>query len=388
MTAGLPGSPEIRYGVFINDPLGNRLADASGDIVRVEGACAVGTVGVASLIFPLDYPTDFIGDDYIVELWRYPLNGAPALIANRLWWMRDFEESGQEKEELKKVICYDQNFLLASPNGQAGRIIAYDEGEAQTGKVDAIDDMMKAYVRENMGSLATDTDRDLSIYLTVAGDSGLGPVGHSEGTSRRNLLSVLNDLSAMAASLGTYVAWDIVCTQPPDSTRTGTKFALEFRTYIGARGADRRASSGNPFLIGPDFGNLSQWSYTRQTANEATSVYARGAGVGTAAAVAQAISPRLGISPFNRRELLVDSQGEDSLAIADDADSGLRANRPRQVLSGVLTDPDLFGVEFDFGAYLTAQVRGRSFDCRLDAMQFTFERGGETLRPVLRFDDV
>lgn len=389
-TVSLPGSPEIRYGVFINDTQGNRLADITNNISEVDGACAVGTVGAAVLTLPIDIPPHLIAQDHIVEIWRFPHNGGGRLIADRLWWMRDFDIAGQGGVEYHKITCYDQNFLLASPDGQKGRVIAYDEGEPQTQKVDYLDDVMKAYVRENVGSLASDTDRRVTGFLTIEENKSQAPIAASSGTSRRNLLAVLNDLAALSADLGTYLAWDIVCTLPPSSIRFPAKFELAFRTYVGSRGADRRASSDNEFMIGPDFGNLGNWTLSTLTANQATSVYAVGQGVGAAAAVYNATAPDTVLlnSFMNRREYVQNSQAEDAEGIESDARAALRTNRARKFLTGTLQDPDLFGVAFDFGAYLTAQVKGQNFDCRLDAIRFKFSRQGEALMPVLRSDDV
>lgn len=386
----MAGAPETTYAVYVNNPLGERIGDLSAYAV-LDGAVAVGTVGALVLTLPEDVDPELIAEDNIIEIWRSPLGGSPYLFLERLWWMRDFLWTGLSAERSVKVICHDQNFLFGSPDGQSGRIISYDEGETQTDKVAAIDDMMKAYVRENAGSLALDATRSLATYLSIAADNSLGPVAHSSGTSRRILLTVLNDLAAMAADLGTYVAWDIVCTQPPHLT-TGAKFALEFRTYIGQRGQDHRASSGNPVLIGPDFGNLDEWEKAYLTANEANQIYARGEGISTADAISPAADTvRQTISPFNRREMMVDSQAIDADGLDDDAQSALRAGRPRNTLTGLLIETDglRFDDEFGFGDYLTAQVRGQSADCRLNALRFQFTRdGGEKLIPILRYDDI
>lgn len=392
MSSHQAGAPATLYEVYIDNPLGERIADITKQYISLDGAVALGTVGAVELILPVDLDPLFLADDNIIEIWRTPRGGAPYLFLDRLWWMRDFKYTGNRGAEQTRVICHDQNFLFSDPGGQIGRIVAYDDEPPYTDKVDSVDDMMKAYVRENAGSLATDTDRDLSTYLSVAVDVGLGPTAHSNGTSRRNLMSVLNDLSAMAANLGTYVAWDIVCSTPPHPTLTGARFALQFRTYIGQRGDDHRSTSTDPVLIGPDFGNLDNWELSRLTSGEATYVYGKGEGIGTVAAISPAFNQtRIDISPFNRREYLVDSDAEDAAGLADDAEAGLRSNRLRETLVGTILETDglMFDVHYGFGDYLTAQVQGKAFDCRLDAIRFKFDRNNqEKLTAVLRQDDI
>src|SRR3990172_11852280 len=106
-------------------------------------------------------------------------------------------------ERLTKITCVDLMQLLTR------RIVAYNSGAAQASKTDQADDVMKAIIRENFGSLATDTSRSWLTYLSIEANFGLGQ-SISKAFSRRKVLTVLKELANASYQAGTYVAFDIV----------------------------------------------------------------------------------------------------------------------------------------------------------------------------------
>lgn len=388
MTSGLPGAPQTTYYLVVNDPFGERLGLVT-DYESFDVTRSVNNLGTLVFTVPQEnYSDDTFPIDGLVELWRAPLNGAPSLFLETLWFIREVFKDFRGGRRIWRITCYDLLYLLGDPDGQRGRIIAYNAGNAFTDKVDFADDMAKTLIRENLGTLAADTDRDLSAYLSVAADAGLGALMRKSDMSRRLVLPVLQEIAEASAAAGSYLAFDIVCVTPPSQ---GT-VSLEFRTYTGQRGQDHRFSSGVPVLIGPDFGNMDEAEFGRSHTAEANYIYARGQSVGNIAAIEPASDPaRIGISPFNRRETLVDAGSTlDLEALQAEANAGLRAGRPRQMLDARIIDSDQarLGVEWNWGDYLPAQVDGYTFDCRVESIDVRFSQNGEEIQGRVRFDDI
>lgn len=379
------GIPRVRWWVEVSDPRGNHLF-TSKDFNSIQAARVVNGVGSAVVLLPSSYSRSQLYTDGIVELWRQPA-GAPAkLWGETIWFLRDPRLLINGKRRSWKLTCYDANFLWGDPGAQAGRIVPYNTATTYASKLAAADNMMKAVIRENAGSLATDTTRDLSAYLTVAADVSAGPTIRKE-FARRVVLSVLQDIAQASAanSSPTYLAFDTVCSAPPSLG----SFALMFNTYTGQRGIDHRTSSNQQVLIGPDFGNLDQVELGEDSSQEANYAYAGGPDIGIARPVAFATdATRTGLSPFNRRETWVDaSQAIDATGLQNAADQALRAGRARRVLTGELLDTDQarYGAKWDFGDYLTAQVNGYNFDCRVESITAEVNPGTpERIRASIR----
>lgn len=364
------GTPRARWFVKVNDPLGNHQFDAD-DAYSLEASVGVNTVGAATLVLPGHYGREKFFRDGLLELWRQPAGGPARLWTERLWFIRDLRKVIHGKRHSWKLTAYDGNYIFADPEGQRGRIVAYNTSNSYTSKLAAADDMMKAVVRENAGTLATDTARNLSTYLAVAPDAALGPVIRKE-FARRVVLSVLQELAQAAATAGTYLAFDVVCTVPPSPVSSGAAFGLEFRTFIGQRGLDHRTASGQQVLIGPDFGTMDDVEVVEDATAEENYIYAGGEDVATVRAVATATdSARTSLSPFNRRESWIDArETKEAVALQDVADRALRAGRPRLIMTGTLLDTDQarYGIKWDYGDYLPAQADGINFDVRVEGL--------------------
>lgn len=382
-----PGAPTTLYYLITNTPLGNRLRIVD-DYISLEASRTAG--GMGSLIFTVpgqSYTRDDFPADGVVELWRAPIGGSAALFLDTIWFIRARSKLINSGKTEWKITCYDTLYLLGSPANSAGRIIPYNEGNAYSEKLDQADDMCKAIIRENLGSLATDTTRSIATWLSVQADVGLGQLLRKE-FSRRNVLATLQEIAQASTTAGTYLAFDIVCVSPPNETVTPA-FTLQFRTYTGQRGVDRRASSGNPVLIGPDFGNMDEIELTEDWIEEHNFIYTLGQGVANITAVATSQdAARIAVSPFNRREFLVNSNTTgDATALQDESDSALRAGKPKTTLTAKLlnTRQLRFGVDWNWGDYLTAQTDGFAFDCRVEtiSVQVT-QSGGESVTGQLK----
>jgi len=250
-----------------------------------------------------------------------------------------------------------------------GRNVAYNDYNEFTYKLAAADDMAKAVVRENAGSLATDTDRDLTGFMNVAPDVAAAPIIRMGSFARQQVLDVLGEIADASANddTPTWLGFDVALADVVSGL-------LEFRTYINQRGNDHRFPGGNPpLLLSPEAGTLADVVTQTNYANVASYIYAGGAGVGDIRPIAAASSAALiALSPFGRRERFVDgSQIVDPDALQALADAQLQQARIAQTLTGRIVElPNtLRGVHWDYGDYTTANYRGATFDCRVDKIR-------------------
>lgn len=393
------GASETLYYLIVNDANGNRLAIVQ-DYLSIECARVVNGVGVLSFSVPSNkYALDTFKVDGLVELWRASKGGSARLEFEQLWFIRERYKLISQGVRLWRIVAYDLNYMLGNPSANAGRIVAYSTDfsasvasitDAYTEKTGAADDMLKQVARENMASAVVDATRNLTSYFfSVQSNTTLGAVVKVE-MARRNLLKEFQELCAMSATAGVYLAWDILCAIPPNS---GATLSLILNTYTAQRGLDHRVSSNQPLLVGPDYGNLEEVELGFINTDEANFIYAGGKGE-------EAVRPfttasdvgRINVSPYNRREQFLDASNVDGpVALQDAADSALRAGRPLITLSGRFVDTDQarYAVHWNFGDYITAQVDGYSFDCRLDAVALSFARDtGEMISVKVRSESV
>lgn len=380
---GVIGAAETTYFIRINDAFGNPMPDVSA-LYSLQVSQTVGSVGSATIVIPGEYPIQYLKKDGILEIWRYPQNGAPYLLFNKVFFLRRrvFLVMGGKQQWI--LTGYDPNYLVSDPSGQRGRIVAYAAESMQATKTTFADNMIKAIARENIGSLATDSNRNLSAYVSIQADASLAPT-ISKAFSNRVLLPVFNEICQASIIAGTYLAWDIVCVKPP----SGGVFQLELRTYTGQRGIDHRFVSNDPVLIGLDFGNLDNIEIDEDWTEEETVARVGGKQQGERRVYAtESDAVRIAQSPFNRRETFANfSNTADPTTLSNEANAILRAGTPRPAYAGtvVQTNQSRFDVHWGYGDYLTAQVVGRSFDARADSLSIQFDRdNGERISAKLR----
>jgi hypothetical protein len=389
-------APMANYTLWLSTPAGEPLAVLDTfvsleyqRIVNHTGHAnisgAQGTLPLRLVTYADALPMQVIGRDSRLHIWR--TNGVAAgngqqdvlphtqeLDTETTWFIRRIRtlltEDGQHLVELGAVPAID---LLAS------RIVAYPTGSQQAVKSGPADDVMKAIVRENLGFLAADSERDLSAWLTVAPDVGLAPVVQ-KSFARRNLLDVLRELAEASAEAGTMLAFDIVSPTPD---------RLEFRTFVGQRGADHSFPAGsNPVVLSPDTGTLARAERTTDYSDEATVIYAAGQGADAQRRLAQVSDQdRLRGSPFAWRERLLDARhiGSDP-DLAAEARAALVAGRPRHTFQAeiVSTPGSTYGQHWRWGDRVTAVVAGEVLTCHIDAVQVTVANGRDTVRAHLR----
>lgn len=379
------GGVEPIYAITICDAFGLPLLRPK-DWQALEYSLVENAFGRARLTLPGYYDRELFKKDGLLVVERGLGNASPALLAGK----SIYRIRGRRRKQIAETPFFDLEIRgVDLTEVLARRFVDYNAGSAYVSKSDFADDMLKAIVRENFGSLATDTTRSIASYLTVAADAGAAP-SISKSFSRRNVLKVAQEIASASLENGTYLAFDVVATAPPTA---GVTFAPEFRTYTGQRGLDHRVPGGSPpVLIGPDFGNLDNVEIDEDWEAEATRVIVGGQGEAELRAIARADDTgRQGESPWGLIEHFEDSRNTSvSADLTAEAQALLKMMRPRKIATGRVrpTSGLLLGVHYGFGDFLTFQAAGESFDAHLSGLVVNKQRdGGETIDVVLRTED-
>jgi hypothetical protein len=264
------------------------------------------------------------------------------------------------------------------------RTIAYNADTAYTRKRGKSDNLLKAFVRENMASLAVDADRNMEPWLTVQADAGLGQTT-VKAASRRKLLPVFQEIADDSFMKGTYLAFDIVSTVPLSGA------ALEFRTYVGARGVDNSWPNGlRPVLLDPENGNLTEVERDIDNLEMANAIYAGGQGQGDVRIIKTAIDAASATeTPWARHEDWIDARNTSNPnAVQAEANFELRQRRTRKTFTARFVDtPGIrFGVQFGFGDVVTCVWDDELFNMRVDSVSLKVSEGKEVVDVILRSD--
>jgi hypothetical protein len=278
----------------------------------------------------------------------------------------------------------DYNHLLKR------RVIAALATSAGANKSGPADNVIKAYVRENMGALAT-ADRDLSFMgFTVQSDLGYG-TSISKAASYAGLLETLQAISEDSHSTeATSTYFGIVPTYDG--------WLMEFRTNVTQFGNDHRHPSGpsgmngaqGPVVIGLDRQNMDNASLIQDRIDEVTFCYGLGQGENLVREIQTATdATRVGASPFNRIETTINATNGTGAEVTAQAMARLRDGRPRKSFSGVLVETagTRYGIDWNIGDYLTTVFAKRVMDCRVEAVSVSISGNQESVQATLRSNE-
>lgn len=361
------------YQIKLYDPFGTFLCQLDGfislDYARVVNNVGSGVIDIPPIYDQFIFQGKDIKLDNRIEIRRSINGNSFYLETGTQWFIRDARKILTPQNERHTIVrIKDANDLLHR------RIVAYASGSAQSEKTAVADNLIKAIVRENLGSSATDTARSWASYLTVQADLSLAP-SIGKAFARRNVLQVLQEVALSSYQAGTYLAFDIVAT---------SQSQLEFRTYIGQRGIDHRwPTSTSPLLFGAEFGNLTDIVRGYDHSEEVTYGYAGGQGQGSSRAIGTASdSIRIGQSPFGRIEQFSDArQTSSATLLADEADMIVKNGLPKNTFEARIIDTPqaTYGLHYGFGDYVTAVFEGESIDARIEKIRVQVKDGVETI---------
>lgn len=353
------------YQVWLDDAQGNRITDL-GSMLGMSIVKGIQS-SAWSIALPGDFERGMVSKDNLVEIWRKPDTSLqPQLIlVGMLKTIRQEENSSGIR-----------NLIIGGPDGRAllgSRIVAYAAGSAEATKTDEADDMMKAIVHQNLYT-AAGSGRDLSaLGISVAAYLAQGPV-ISKAFGWKNVLTVLNDISAAAAQAGTEVYFDM---HPMLLSSGGIGF--EFITAINQPGIDRTAD----VFFGTTWGNLSDPVLVEDYTDEASYVYAGGRGLEISD------TERVGSSVWGRKEIFLDTKSEtDTTIMTGLANEELTLRRGKKSFSARLVDTAAcrFGVEWNYGDRVTCQAFGQEFTGMIRTLQITVGNSGENVEAKIELD--
>lgn len=330
-------------------------------------------IGALSLVLPDDYNPDLFASGALIYVYRAAVGEGYRLLGDTAFKINGVKFALNEQGE--QTIQVEAEGMLAVLRDTA---IPYQEGNAYTLKLGAADDLAKAFVRENRGSLATDTARNVT-QLSVAANLTLGAVLLKDQTSKRSVLEVVKELSDQSAMLGTWIGYGLVAADIAAGT-------FRFETYSVTSDVDRRyPDSPNPLLLGPYYGNVANVELFLDYGEDANVIYAAGSGSGDLQPIATAIdTAEATAGPFARREKVINASAAlDATSLADEANGALQAARPKILFGADLVDGDSirYDVDYRLGTLLTIEYQNRLYDCRISqvAISLAHNSGGEQI---------
>jgi hypothetical protein len=367
------------YNVLLKSTSGVQIG-VINDYLTLEYSRAVNGMGLAHVFLPYTkYPSNIFPTDGIIEIWRKPLGFLPYLEGDTIWYIRE------PKLTLSSSGVYGWEIYAEDAISLLYRRI--HQLDPYTTKKGASDDVMKSFVRDDLLNRtdAITKPYNLGAYLTVQADMSQAPYIEKEA-HYRNILTTLQEIDQFAFTNGTYLAFDIVSKVP------ATGISLEFRTYIGQRGIDRRwGYSNNPVILDPQANTITQFERAWDSFGMANLVVAGGIGTGNARIIATSIdSDSINLSPFNLCEKFADASNGKTFAEVDTvADDKIREYRTKRTLSAQAMDTPymVYGGHYKFGDYLTCKIMDELINVRFDAYAIKAEKGKENITVMLRSDE-
>ena len=345
------------------------LLDTYGDLFNLAIAKSGNEPAALSVRMPSGViPAAYLVPDARLELVRAGTDGVARRVFGTTCLLTGWSSGYSGNEADLTLIARGASCLLER------RIVAYTAGSAQASKTAAADDMIRAIVRENLGSSAG-AGRDWSTYLTVEADTTLGP-SLSKSFAWRIVRNVLDDLCEASAQNASPVRlfYDI-------PFETGTGFV--FRVYTGQRGTDRRAS----MTLQSAAGDVQDARLSRDYASEKTYAVVGGQGEGAGRTLVYVEdTTRYDGSPFARKEVFVDArQYTSSTGMSDEGAAALYDARRLVTFAGKLNAGAYeYGRDWDFGDRLYVMHEGVRIDAIIHAVSIRLAGGREDIDAQLR----
>lgn len=357
----------ISHLLYVYNPIGELLTIITdGQFISLSYGLKENEPGVMELVLPPTFDTTLLMVDGIIEIYRSVDGGTLMLEGDTAWFIRKpawFSDSGGT--ESVNIRAYSACDIMGR------RIVAYYAGTSYTEKISIRwDNLLREIARENYGSLATDAARNLSPWFSIEPDLSEGTT-ITRAIAWREVLKAMQDIVEQVKSSGVYASFDVVRTAPA---------TFEFRVFIGARGIDHSASSVNPVIVSKERHNLSQPNLEFNWEGEHNFIYGLGTGQGSDRVLQTAQDDsRIAISPFNRQEFNRDARhAEVAASVLAEANTALEEFRPKVIFTGTVTQTvgSLYGIHWSWGDIVTAEYRGFSFDCHLEAVTVFIDSNG------------
>lgn len=238
----------------------------------------------------------------------------------------------------------------------------------------AADDIIKTYVRENAGSLATVANGRLVAGVTtgLAVDANSTQAATISTTNPwKNLLTTIRELGR-ANKVDFDVLWGGV----------SAPTLFTFRTYYPQLGTDRRSGTTDQMVFSPSLGNMTDPSYTLQRTDEISSVLVLGPGESTLRDTTLRTSVYTDSSPWNTIEQDQDASGTSTTAgLNQIGDQVLYDKRPAvSLVFGVIQNAQsTYGKHYFLGDVVTGGFDALSANVKIRAVSINVSGPAELL---------
>lgn len=367
----MAGSGAAKYPVWLLNPQGQviKLLDR---FIKLKYVLATNGIGVANIQLNPSFDMSMVQEDSQLMIYRQLPGQQKYRDGDAVWLVRDWDWiMSQRGQEQIGLVGYSANEILDRA------IVAYAAGTSQAKKSSTpVDNLIKALVRDNLGSLATDADRDKSDYLLVEADLGLGP-STSKSMSWRQLLPTVQELAGDAANLGTPVYFDVI-------RRPGDSQLFTLATWAGHRGVDR--TGDNRVILSVRNGTLSEIKWQYSTIDERNYIYVGGQNQKSDRIIVEVESDRANLSPMARRELFVDARNSTKAGLQSDGEAAINKYRPTETFTTKIRDTKAirFGRDYNYGDIIIVDIGRRVVNVRVDAVEVEVSRGQESIKAQLK----
>lgn len=275
----------------------------------------------------------------------------------------------------------------------AQRIIGYEEGTNQASKNDPSETVMKEYVQENAGNLATVANGRIAegtfLNFDVALSSGLGTVWDGD-RSGKNLLQTLQELANFAemdfavntnVTIGNY----IFETYP-------NQLGID-RTVVGLDSTTGLNASGNaPHIFAPNMGNVQTASLANKYRDSSNRVFVYGQGSGATRDIAyRERATDFDATYLNLRESMRGGGSQDSIAKLESlGDEQLEKLQSEEKFEFEPLDipASLYGVHYLFGDKVTVRIGNVQRNKRIVSVKISLASGKGESNKSFEFKDI
>lgn len=365
------------YNIWLRDK-DNALVDMLDErkILSINAARNVYGSGSLEMALTENVAWSTLTQDARIEVWHTSSAGVTSLLTGTQWLINSRSKSIDNGS--KTLIVKAEPLVCLCVR----RIVAYAAGTSYASKTGNADNLMKAIMRENYGSLAADSARNLSSHLTIAADTSAAP-SISMDFAWRNVQSVLLDLAAASAADATTptrlyfdIYYDIATSKPV------------FATYVGQPGTDHTSDAAAPVIFSYQRNNIMPASLAYDYAGELNYVYGLGQDTGTnRVKVEVSDSTRMAVSTWNRREAAQDArQCTTSAGVGAQAREALWNGRPFITIGGTLiSTPDTeFGTHWGLGDLVTAEFDDVAQDSLVESVLVQVKDGNDQISGTAR----
>lgn len=343
------------------------------NVLSLEFARSFGNIGELVLkTSDAKFKPGVIQRNWRLKLFRHLPGRSPKLVGNTIWFIRKI--TWDVLGAVVSIHAQDALCLLKD------RIVAYtpqtiyaDKTLDELGSTPAADDSIRAYLTENFGADALDTERDASAYLMIPDSGGYGAPANKEA-AWQDILGVIQDLSKMSTQLGIPILYDITMNESG---------VFVFQTWIGRRGSDRTQASKQAHIFSQENNNLSALELTWDYTEEKNVIYVGGYDSGGSRVVATVVDDtRVRNDPFARAEMFIDGGDSDLVAVLEDIGRpALEGYRPvLKIMATTVETPDsIYGIHYEYADTVPVVAKGMEIACDITAINGSFSEGKDTI---------